>query len=426
VPQRQDAGVDRQQRFELPARRRGSVGVTIGDLVVDLRQPDRSVVAEMRDDDPRGLEAQDSGPCIGRMPHQVDQKIEIVCGDGVGCGAVVERGEIDELVDGIPPLGSHGVGVFRRRQRIRANFEAVSIMCGDHRQQKLTHHVIAKIGRKIADAPHGIAIAARPRQRRHTALSCLLEPIVGAINGKQPLLRHVDVLQQRQQFGDELLVALGVRPVECAFERNRFAHGVAAAHARGECRDREAGGWRRDNFEAFEVLGGLLIARQAQEQPAQLEPDLLVSGRELARTQKMRHRETPAFRSDQRLRGVVACVEARRRACHRRFERTRGFLVAPAREQHVATREPRLRPIGTSLRRGGERLQRFAVVMLLGQQDAKIMVELRALGRNLERFSICGNRAIAIARRDVLVRRTQQSFEFARHRPALTQPRSRA
>jgi len=38
------------------------------------------------------------------VSHQVDEKVEVVGGDRVRGRAIVERGDIDELVDGRLPL----------------------------------------------------------------------------------------------------------------------------------------------------------------------------------------------------------------------------------------------------------------------------------------------------------------------------------
>ena len=119
---------------------------------------------------------------------------------------------------------------------------------------------------------------------------------------------------------------------------------------------------------------------------------------------------------DQRLRGVVRGVETRRCPRDGRLERAGRLLVAPAREQHVPAGEPRLRPVGTPLRRGGEGAERLAVAMLLGQHHAEVVVKLRALGRDLERLPIRGDRAVAVARRNALLRFAQQGFELASHR----------
>ena len=139
----------------------------------------------------------------------------------------------------------------------------------------------------------------------------------------------------------------------------------------------------------------------------------------------MRDGEAPPFGANERLRRVVACIQARRGARHCRFERTRSLLVAPAGEQHVAAGEPGLRPLGTPLRGGSEGLESFAIAMFLGQEYAKVVVELGTLRRNLERLLVGDDRTVAIARRDAFARFPQQSVEFASHR-RLTQPRSRA
>jgi len=105
-------------------------------------------------------------------------------------------------------------------------------MRGDHRKHQFAHDVVAEVRRQVPDAPHGIGIAARARERSHAALARLLEPVVGPVDGKQSLLRHVEILEKREQLGDEHLVAFGVGPVERAFLRHHLEHGVAPAHPR--------------------------------------------------------------------------------------------------------------------------------------------------------------------------------------------------
>ncbi len=220
-------------------------------------------------------------------------------------------------------------------------------------------------------------------------------------------------MKQREQLRDLLDIAFRVRPGEGALERGGFAHRVAAAHARRERRHGDTRRGRRRQFETLEVRRRIVAPEESQVQRPEVEPDVLVAGRELARPHEVGHGEGPASRTDQRLRGVVAGIETGRRARRRRFECARRFAVPPAREEHVSAGEPRLRPLGAPLRGGGERPQRLAVAMLGGKHDAEIVMELRALRRDLDGLPVRDDRAVSIARGDAIVGFAQEHLELA-------------
>ena len=76
--------------------------MAVGELEVDLRKAERTVVAEMCDDGPRWLEGENLRPRSSGMPHQVDEDVAVVAGDDARRGEVVRPGQFDVPVGRSP------------------------------------------------------------------------------------------------------------------------------------------------------------------------------------------------------------------------------------------------------------------------------------------------------------------------------------
>jgi hypothetical protein len=111
----------------------------------------------------------------------------------------------------------------------------------------------------------------------------------------------------------------------------------------------------------------------------------------------MGHAFAPALLPIQREREVDARAEVRRLDRHRPFERRARAVEIAGGKQHVPARGPGLGPGVAPSRRLGERRQRLVARALESVECAEVVPELRALGRDLQRFAIGGQRARAVA-----------------------------
>ena len=110
APERHHAARHCQRPLDLVIAGIGEIGVPIRELEVNLRQSQRTVVAQMRHDDSRGLEREDLRPRALRVPHEIDEHVAVVGGDGARGGEIARPWQFDEAVGRLPE---------RSRDRIR-------------------------------------------------------------------------------------------------------------------------------------------------------------------------------------------------------------------------------------------------------------------------------------------------------------------
>ena len=79
--ERQHATGERQRLLDLEEAGIRDVGVAIGELEIDLREAQRAMRAQVRDDAARRLVREDLRPRKHRVTHQVDEHVAIVGGD---------------------------------------------------------------------------------------------------------------------------------------------------------------------------------------------------------------------------------------------------------------------------------------------------------------------------------------------------------
>ena len=168
-----DAAVHRQQRLEHVLLALRYVGVAVRQLEVDCDEAHDAGAGDVGDENPRGLQRQDPRLRALGVRRQVDENVQIVGDDPLRRGALVEAR--DDLVVVAEAAKARGPLVLAVGKRIEAELETGAVRVLEGRPHHLAHHVVAQVGRQVADAqPAGPALArpAAAARRRPCGRPC--------------------------------------------------------------------------------------------------------------------------------------------------------------------------------------------------------------------------------------------------------------
>ena len=199
------------------------------------------------------------------MAHEIDQQVEIIGGNEVCCGGVVEVGKLRKAWYQGTKLSSERILVGGGSQRIQANIETRSIVGGEQIQHQAAHDMPTKIRGEVAQPDHPIRRLAPQGQWGRASTILLLQAIVVRVYPANQLARDIAILQPRHRHRSEVGLIGTVRPIygerPVLFLVSRVAEEARKHESRGHQLRRQ----RRTRLEAQKILQRFFQAAQKKQ-----------------------------------------------------------------------------------------------------------------------------------------------------------------